>query len=148
MMSLLRLLTLMGIMWCVSAVYAFERIEADAPSNLNTPKHLTIQLSTPSVDAGAGCNPCGRMKTSATFGVRHGINASVATTRFAVEELSQVPRHTRESISATANSIRNFGNESVRTTDSALAVLNSLTAGILRIVSSLLSALASAIWPF
>ncbi|MCB9357358.1 MAG: hypothetical protein H6505_02205 [Calditrichaeota bacterium] len=147
-MSLLRLLTLTGVLWCATAVFAFDRIEADAPSGVVTPTHLDIQLCTPSADAGAGCTAATRLRASTSFGLRHGVNATVATVRFAAQEIGEIPSYTHSAISVAGESIRDFGNESVRTTDSALAVLYSLTAGFVRIVSSSVSALASAIWPF
>jgi hypothetical protein len=147
-MSWLRLTTAIGILCGATALYAFERIENDMPNGPLAPKQVVIQLSTPSADAGAGCSPCGRMSNSTAFCVRHGVNASIATVRFAVSELATAPRHMREAVSAAGQSLRTASDVSVRTTDSALAVLYSLTADFLRIVFSSFSALGSAIWPF
>lgn len=145
-MSLLRFATVLGILFSASMLFAFE--QSDDPSNVYAPKRVVIQLCSPSSDAGAGCNPAERVGKSTTFGVRHGVNASIATVRYGISELAQAPRLVRESLSATAGAIRGASDTSVNTTDSILTVLYSLTAAFLRIVSSSLSALASAIWPF
>jgi hypothetical protein len=146
-MSLLRIATVLGILMAMStALFAFDQIED--PSQVMAPKRVVIQLCSPTADAGAGCNPAERVSKSTTFGVRSGVNGSIATARYCVHELAQTPRFVRESISATAATIRGASVSSVSTTDSALAVLYTLTTTLLRIVSSSLSALASAIWPF
>lgn len=146
-MSLLRLTSMLGILLFATALYAFDNV-SDSPERVIAPKFVKIQLCSPSSDAGAGCNPAGRVSKSTTFCVRNGINATVATARYGISQLATTPRHVRETISATAASIRGASDVSVRTTDSALTVLYSLTAGFLRIVSSSFSALVSAIWPF
>lgn len=146
-MSLLRFATVLGIVLAMSSVlFAFD--QTDDPSRVMAPKRVVIQLCSPTADAGAGCNPAGRVSKSTTFGVRQGVNGSIATARYCVHELAQTPRLVRESISATAATIRGVSANSADTTDSALAVLYTLTTTLLRIVSSSLSALASAIWPF
>ncbi len=145
-MRLFGFATLLAVLMSASMLFAFDQM--DDPSNVMAPKRVVIQLCSPTADAGAGCSPAGRVSKSTTFGVRHGVNASIATVRYGVSELSQSPRIFRESISATAATIRGVSDSSVSTTDSALAVLYTLTTTLLRIVSSSLSALASAIWPF
>lgn len=145
-MRLFGFATLLAVLMSASMLFAFDQM--DDPSNVLAPKRVVIQLCTPTADAGAGCSPAERVSKSTTFGVRHGMNASIATIRYGVSELSQAPRVIRESISATAATIRGVSENSVSTTDSALAVLYTLTTTLLRIVSSSLSALASAIWPF
>lgn len=145
-MRLLGIATILGILACSSVLLAFERV--DDPSNVTAPKRLTIQLCSPTADAGAGCSPAERVSKSTTFGLRNGVNASIATVRYGISELSDAPRLVRETISATAASIRTAGDSSACATDSMLAVLYSLTTAFLRTVSSSLSALASAIWPF
>lgn len=145
-MRLLGLATILGILVCSSVLFAFE--QSDDPSNVMAPKRVVIQLCSPTADAGAGCSPAERVSKSTTFGVRNSVNASIATVRYGISELSQAPRMVRETLTATAASIRTAGDTSCNATDSMLAVLYSLTTAFLRTVSSSISALASAIWPF
>lgn len=145
-MRLLGFATILGILMSSSLLLAFE--QRDDPSNVTAPNRVVIQLCSPTADCGAGCSPAGRVSKSTTFGVRNGVNASIATIRYGVSELAETPRMVRETISSTAETIRGVGDNSVCATDSMLAVLYSLTTSVLRIVSSSISALASAIWPF
>ncbi len=145
-MRLLGFATVLGMLMCSSLLFAFE--QSDDPSNVMAPKRVVIQLCTPTADAGAGCNPAERVSKSTTFGLRNGVNASIATVRYGISELAQAPRVVRETITATAATIRSAGDTSCNATDSMLTVLYSLTTAFLRTVSSSISALASAIWPF
>ncbi|MBK6911685.1 MAG: hypothetical protein IPH10_12280 [bacterium] len=147
-MSALRFASILGILLCSSVLFAFEQMPDD-PANTMAPKHVKmLQLCSPTADAGAGCNPADRVSKSASYAMRNGVNATVATVRFGVSELSQTPRMVRESISATGATIRGASEVSVQTTDSLFTVLYTLTTTFLRIVFSSISALASAIWPF
>lgn len=146
-MSALRFAAVLGILLCSSVLYAFEQMPDD-PSNVMAPKRVVIQLCSPTADAGAGCNAADRVTISTRFGVRHSLNGSIATARYAVSELAETPRMVRETLSATAASIRGASDTSAQTTNSVFAVLYTLTTTFLRIVYSSLSALASAIWPF
>ncbi|NUO20225.1 hypothetical protein HUU59_12340 [bacterium] len=146
-MRLLGLAAILGILICSSALFAFDRPD-DVPGSAAAPKRLTIQLCTPTAEGGAGCTAAGRVGKSTTFGMRHGVNASIATIRYGISELSEAPKMIREAIAQTGAQIRGAGSDSACATDSMLAVLYSLTTAILRTASSFISALASAIWPF
>jgi hypothetical protein len=144
---LLRYIVVVAVFCGVSLALATEQVGADTPERVVAPKRATIQLCAPTLDSGTGFHPGNSVSGALAFGVKTCVSTAVAGAKYAALELSTAPRQVRQTVHHAGDVARNAYDETASVAESAIAVIQSLTASFLSIVSSSFSALVSVIWP-